>query len=590
MDIININCEKIENEERGKAKYKVENNEVFVEEAVIYNYQQNGYKAMWSENDYWWHLMGLLFWDIIFAKIEGAVKVSVNGFEEELSPSINPIEFNRYFEWTINNNGMPSDFFTNAFYKNRQMLIKNRIKELLNSDIEDIVIKSYNKHYGKNFRMIENWNRFSIDQLLVAVRLVPTENLLKIIERILRNVTDNRSGLPDLIVYNDNTFFMAEVKGEKDKLSEQQRDWISFLETIGIKVQLCLVNHTERQIKHLKKKEEENKRIITISFGKSTSKKREQAIEFIKKQTNFSTKGEGIDKIYSAEFDVNDIENLYTMLDLTSGWKSQKIEFNGRVYKSTEIRNILWCFRKKKQLGAGRDYCKQGEYDDKKNKFNCKMVGIDIDRWTKYGYINTDSGEWIFDKKELEKHIDNIIERLSCCPLFNVKKIKNIINKLPDSINPEKDKEWSYISSNSRKWFNHNGKWYTLWGYESFPGIASMVGVEKITKKEINDALKYLNNDHSTINISYGRHETRKNKSGCFIATAVYGDYDALEVKILRKFRDKTLNRNFWGRWFIRTYYFLSPPFANWLIKHKKISNFIKILISRFVDRLQNNY
>ena len=47
--------------------------------------------------------------------------------------------------------------------------------------------------------------------------------------------------------------------------------------------------------------------------------------------------------------------------------------------------------------------------------------------------------------------------------------------------------------------------------------------------------------------------------SGCYIATYVYGDYDAPEVIELRLFRDSYLS-NFWiGKQIIELYYFLSP-------------------------------
>jgi hypothetical protein len=41
----------------------------------------------------------------------------------------------------------------------------------------------------------------------------------------------------------------------------------------------------------------------------------------------------------------------------------------------------------------------------------------------------------------------------------------------------------------------------------------------------------------------------------CFIATEVYGDRDAPEVKALRTYRDNTLRKNWLGRGFIEFYY-----------------------------------
>jgi len=55
----------------------------------------------------------------------------------------------------------------------------------------------------------------------------------------------------------------------------------------------------------------------------------------------------------------------------------------------------------------------------------------------------------------------------------------------------------------------------------------------------------------------------------CFIATAVYGDYDHPYVVELRRFRDETLATFGAGRAFIRWYYEVSPPMADWLRRHE---------------------
>ena len=47
--------------------------------------------------------------------------------------------------------------------------------------------------------------------------------------------------------------------------------------------------------------------------------------------------------------------------------------------------------------------------------------------------------------------------------------------------------------------------------------------------------------------------------SGCYVATMVYGSYEAPKVLILRAFRDQFLQRFKWGRAFIHWYYAKSP-------------------------------
>jgi hypothetical protein len=55
----------------------------------------------------------------------------------------------------------------------------------------------------------------------------------------------------------------------------------------------------------------------------------------------------------------------------------------------------------------------------------------------------------------------------------------------------------------------------------------------------------------------------------CFIATAAYGTEMAPQVEWLRKFRNRYLNTNPIGRAFVRTYYKLSPPIADFIAKHE---------------------
>lgn len=50
--------------------------------------------------------------------------------------------------------------------------------------------------------------------------------------------------------------------------------------------------------------------------------------------------------------------------------------------------------------------------------------------------------------------------------------------------------------------------------------------------------------------------------SGCYVATMVYGSYEAPEVWVLRNFRDRFLARFYFGRKFISWYYKNSPAFV----------------------------
>ncbi|MGE3974041.1 MAG: CFI-box-CTERM domain-containing protein [Bdellovibrionales bacterium] len=54
-------------------------------------------------------------------------------------------------------------------------------------------------------------------------------------------------------------------------------------------------------------------------------------------------------------------------------------------------------------------------------------------------------------------------------------------------------------------------------------------------------------------------------RKGCFIATAAFESPEAVEVQLLRRFRDDWLSKNKIGQTFIEKYYDISPSIAAWM-------------------------
>jgi hypothetical protein len=76
------------------------------------------------------------------------------------------------------------------------------------------------------------------------------------------------------------------------------------------------------------------------------------------------------------------------------------------------------------------------------------------------------------------------------------------------------------------------------------------------------------------------------NSNGCYIATMVYGDYDAPEVKVLRNFRDNVLAKYIAGVIFIKVYYRFSPLFVERFKDSPAVNRFIKEILDRVVKKL----
>ncbi|ULQ58659.1 hypothetical protein K7I13_08810 [Brucepastera parasyntrophica] len=77
--------------------------------------------------------------------------------------------------------------------------------------------------------------------------------------------------------------------------------------------------------------------------------------------------------------------------------------------------------------------------------------------------------------------------------------------------------------------------------------------------------------------------QKQKGKSGCYIATAVYGSYECHQVMKLREYRDNTLAKNAAGRFFIRIYYTISPHLLWIFERNKNVTFTIRKVLDHFV-------
>ena len=78
-------------------------------------------------------------------------------------------------------------------------------------------------------------------------------------------------------------------------------------------------------------------------------------------------------------------------------------------------------------------------------------------------------------------------------------------------------------------------------------------------------------------------------KSGCYIATCVYGSYDCPQVWILRRYRDYSLATNTFGRAFIKVYYAISPTLVQVFGKSKVVKKIWKFFTDKLVNYLHKN-
>lgn len=80
--------------------------------------------------------------------------------------------------------------------------------------------------------------------------------------------------------------------------------------------------------------------------------------------------------------------------------------------------------------------------------------------------------------------------------------------------------------------------------------------------------------------------QTTSRQGGCYIATAVYGGYDCPEVRVLRRFRDDSLQSSKSGRAFVYVYYAISPFMVSRF--GRSLRFLAKPILTRMVTRLRS--
>ncbi len=107
-------------------------------------------------------------------------------------------------------------------------------------------------------------------------------------------------------------------------------------------------------------------------------------------------------------------------------------------------------------------------------------------------------------------------------------------------------------------------------------------------KKENLENIAKYHEKIKSLNPSYEIPNTKQKSGGCYVATAVYGSYDCPQVWTLRRYRDDTLAKTWYGRAFVRTYYAVSPTLVKWFGETEWFKRMWQGKLDKMVEKLQS--
>ncbi|KAG6420126.1 hypothetical protein SASPL_116645 [Salvia splendens] len=127
----------------------------------------------------------------------------------------------------------PLDLGTDSFYETRKSLIEAHLEKIRDGMAEEMIITTWELHVGTACRGV-NWEKHSLADLRVAAKCIGGACLASICRHLAQGYRSWSSGMPDLLLWRLHDCYrgeakLVEVKGPRDRLSEQQRAWLLVL-------------------------------------------------------------------------------------------------------------------------------------------------------------------------------------------------------------------------------------------------------------------------------------------------------------------------------------------------------------------------
>jgi hypothetical protein len=193
-----------------------------VEQAVVDYYlaEDEDDQCYYLENSLFNGVLGLLIWDAVFAPVPGAF--------------YNPFQHR------------PVDFYAQNFQSKRAELF-TRIWSRITST-EDIWHQAsicWQEKFGRMNPLV-NWQALNLETLELALQRIPFRHWMKIFDRILLDLRNNRAGFPDLVLFPAaGGYQLVEVKGPGDSLQKNQQRWMQYFSEHDIPHNIARVSWAE---------------------------------------------------------------------------------------------------------------------------------------------------------------------------------------------------------------------------------------------------------------------------------------------------------------------------------------------------------
>ena len=189
-----------------------------VEEFAALHYRQQGYDTLFLESRPFHAIFAIFMWLLIQDAADPLVRIVGFGdrtaFDEGRKGDV---------IWTH----LPQDFGTSGYATRRVDAIKKQFALIPNERRELLWTFDYWVEPSSDLRQYLWAHRSEdVERARRLVSLLPMDVLDRILRYLIAGYWKRYTGWPDLLIYKPDDYFFVEVKSSKDKLREDQKNWI----------------------------------------------------------------------------------------------------------------------------------------------------------------------------------------------------------------------------------------------------------------------------------------------------------------------------------------------------------------------------
>ena len=188
-----------------------------VEEFAARHFRRSGFEVMFLESAFN-VLFGVYFWPVVQDRCDRRVR-TVGILDRHAYDQRRPSEV----IWIR----LPSDFGSPDYSSRRAKAITKHLSAIAETRAE--LLGLFDNWLAPSVGLRQYlWahRRESIETARKLLELIPPVILKTVLGYLVLNYWEHRSGWPDLLVYRESQWFLAEVKSWSDKLNENQNRWI----------------------------------------------------------------------------------------------------------------------------------------------------------------------------------------------------------------------------------------------------------------------------------------------------------------------------------------------------------------------------